>query len=71
MNIVKMSCPSCAASISIPSDADRLVCTQCGSGLVVQHGEGYATLKLAEVISKTIQESSEGLTVLLSAFLGS
>jgi DNA-directed RNA polymerase subunit RPC12/RpoP len=57
MIVQRMSCASCGASITIPSDIDTLNCAYCGSSLVVERGEGYATLKLAEKVSKAIDES--------------
>ena len=57
MNIVSVSCTSCGAPISIPSDIDRLNCIYCGATLIVQRGEGYVALKLAEQVSKSITES--------------
>jgi TM2 domain-containing membrane protein YozV len=56
MNVVKVSCASCGAPIAIPPDIDNLNCAYCGAALAVQRGEGYVTLKLAEQVSKTIQE---------------
>ena len=56
MNIVKVSCASCGAPITIPPDIDNLNCSYCGAALAVQRGEGYIALKLAEKVSQTIQE---------------
>ena len=57
MNVQRVSCASCGAPIQISDDIDRLNCTYCGAGLVVQRGEGYVALKLAEQMSRTIQDS--------------
>lgn len=58
MNVQKMACPSCGASITIPDDLAQLTCTFCGSSLRVQRGEGYAALKLAEMLEQAIHDSS-------------
>ncbi len=58
MNVQRMACPSCGASITIPGDLAQLTCTFCGSSLRVQRGEGYAALRLAEKLEQAIQESS-------------
>jgi uncharacterized Zn finger protein (UPF0148 family) len=58
MNLQRMTCPGCGASITIPDDLAQLTCTFCGSSLRVQRGEGYAALQLAEKLEQAIQESS-------------
>lgn len=58
MNLQRMTCPGCGASITIPDDLAQLTCTFCGNSLRVQRGEGYAALQLAEKLEQAIQESS-------------
>ena len=57
MKVMQMSCPSCQAPLKIPTDIDRLSCAYCGSDLVVKHGEDFSSLKMAEQVSQTIQET--------------
>ena len=56
MDIATVNCSSCGAPIKVPSDLERFNCAYCGAALVVQRGEGYVALKLAEQVGKTIQE---------------
>ncbi len=56
MNIVSVNCSSCGAPIQVPPDIDQLTCSHCGTTLIVQRGEGYIALKVAEHISKAISE---------------
>jgi TM2 domain-containing membrane protein YozV len=56
-NIINLSCKSCGANIKIPSDVDFFNCAYCGAALMVQRGEGYVAVKLAEKVSQSIQES--------------
>ncbi len=58
MNVQKMSCPNCGASISVMEDLNQLNCAFCGSTLSVQRGEGYTALKMAEKLGQAIQDSS-------------
>ncbi|MEJ5250032.1 MAG: hypothetical protein WHS90_19830, partial [Caldilinea sp.] len=58
MNVQKMSCPNCGASISVAEDLNQLNCAFCGSTLSVQRGEGYAALKMAEKLGQAIRDSS-------------
>jgi hypothetical protein len=56
MTITTVSCSSCGAPIKIPEDVDFLNCVYCGAALKVQRGDGYVALKLAEQVSKSIQQ---------------
>lgn len=58
MDIVKVSCKSCGAPIQIPSDVDSFSCAHCGTALVVQRGEGYIALKIAEHITRSIEDTA-------------
>jgi len=57
MNISKLNCTACGAPISVPEDLDQITCTSCGTGLIIERGEGYVALKLAEKIARTIEVS--------------
>ena len=56
MEIATVNCTSCGAPLKIPSDIEAFNCSYCGAGLVVKRGEGYVALKLAEQVSKSVQE---------------
>ena len=56
MKVMQMTCPSCNGPLKIPDDVDKLTCSFCGSELVVQRGDGYSALKLAEAVSQTIED---------------
>lgn len=57
MNIVKLNCAACGAPISIPEDVQQITCTSCGSSLLVDRGQGYVALKVAEKLAKAIENS--------------
>lgn len=56
MEIATVNCTSCGAPIKIPPELEHFNCAYCGASLVVQRGEGYVALKLAEQVSKSIQD---------------
>lgn len=56
MSVQRVACASCGAPIQLPPDIDRLNCAYCGAGLVVQRGEGFVALKMAEQVSQAIQD---------------
>ncbi len=58
VQIVKSNCPACGAPLSIPADLDRVNCANCGSGVIIEHGEGYYTLKSAEKIAQAIEQTN-------------
>lgn len=60
MELAKLNCPSCGGSINLPKDINRLSCTYCGTNLVVQRGEGFEALKIAEQVSATMREVGVG-----------
>lgn len=60
MKLIKLNCSACGAPISIPEDIDRLTCSNCGTFLVLERGEGYYALKAAEQISTAIHETGRG-----------
>ena len=60
IKVQKMACASCGAPLSIPNDVEYLYCAYCGASLVVERGEGYAIMKVAEEVSKTIYETGIG-----------
>jgi len=60
MEIKKLNCTACGAPISVPDDMDYINCAACGSFLAIQRGEGYVALKVAEKISRAIEDSGRG-----------
>jgi uncharacterized Zn finger protein (UPF0148 family) len=59
MEVRTVACASCGAPLEIPSDVDSLTCTYCGAAQVVRRGEGYVALKMAEAVSRTIEETGD------------
>lgn len=57
MSIIKMNCSACGAPISIPEDVLQITCTSCGTSLLVERGEGYVALKIAEKLARAIETS--------------
>jgi uncharacterized protein YraI len=60
MKTAKMTCPNCGASLTVPTDIDRLNCTNCGTELALIQGEGYISLKTIEHRAHTTSEKSAG-----------
>ncbi|MBG0785577.1 MAG: zinc ribbon domain-containing protein [Anaerolineaceae bacterium] len=60
MKLIKLNCSACGAPISIPDNLEQLTCSNCGTFLMVEHGEGYYALKAVEQLSEAIQQSSKG-----------
>lgn len=60
MKLIKLNCSACGAPISIPDNLENLTCANCGTFLVVEHGDGYYALKAADQISNAIHESGRG-----------
>ena len=60
MKLIKLNCTACGAPISIPDNLEQLTCSNCGTFLMVEHGEGYYALKAVEQISEAIQQSGKG-----------
>lgn len=58
MDLMKLSCPSCGGSLQLPDDIDQATCRYCQTMLVVQRGEGYASLKIAEKVQDAIRDSA-------------
>ena len=57
MTAHRISCASCGAPIGVPADVDHLTCVYCGASMVVQRGEGYVALKLAEEVGRAIEKT--------------
>jgi Fe2+ transport system protein B len=57
MEVVTVNCASCGAPIKVPPELENFNCAFCGANLVVKRGEGYIILKLADQVSKSIQDS--------------
>lgn len=53
----KIACVSCGATIAIPIDIDHLNCAHCGTALTVRRGEGYIAARLADQVTRTVEES--------------
>jgi transcription elongation factor Elf1 len=60
MKLIKLNCAACGAPISIPDNLEQLSCSNCGTHLMVEHGQGYYALKSAEQISDAINQSGRG-----------
>lgn len=60
MKIIKLNCAACGAPISIPENLEQLSCSNCGTYLMVEHGEGYYALRAVEQLSEAIQQSGKG-----------
>lgn len=58
MGIQALSCPKCGGGITVPPDLEFFNCAYCGTGIQVKRGEGFVALKLAEVVTSAIRESS-------------
>jgi uncharacterized small protein (DUF1192 family) len=58
MELKQLNCVSCGSPISIPEDLEYLNCAACGSFLAIQRGEGFVALKIAEKISRAIEDSN-------------
>lgn len=56
MELKQMICPSCIATVQVPTDMDRIACEYCGSQLIVEYSEGGMTLSLAQKITETLQD---------------
>lgn len=59
MKIIKLNCTACGAPISIPEQISQLTCSNCGSQLHVERGEGYYALEVAAKITEAIRQSSD------------
>lgn len=49
-------CTSCGAPVKVTNDIEIVECAFCGVSLEVQRGEGVISLKLAEKVSKQIED---------------
>ncbi len=58
MKIVKLNCASCGSPISIPDDAEEIVCPSCSSTLAIERDKGYITLKVMEKLADSIKENA-------------
>lgn len=59
MKIIKLNCPTCGAPISVPEAMEFINCASCGSFLAIDRGEGYIALKVAEKLSRAIEDSGK------------
>ena len=60
MKLIKLNCAACGAPISIPENLEKLTCSNCGTHLLLEHGEGYYALKAVEQLSEAIHQSGKG-----------
>jgi LSD1 subclass zinc finger protein len=60
MMLTKLNCSACGAPISVPDGLDYINCSSCGTFLVIERGEGYMALKVAEKIVQAIEDSGRG-----------
>ena len=60
MKVIKLNCTACGAPITIPETLEKLTCANCGTHLMLEHGEGYYALKAVEQLSDAIQQSGKG-----------
>ena len=56
MNTQRLACASCGAPIQVPENLKYLNCTYCGASLSVERGEGYSALRIAEEVTRTIED---------------
>ena len=57
MEVRTVACASCGAPLEISPDVDSLTCTYCGAAQIVRRGDGYVALRMAEAVSRTIEET--------------
>ncbi len=57
MSVQALSCPKCGGAITVPPDLEFFNCAYCGTGIKVDRGQGFVALKLAEAVTRAIQES--------------
>jgi len=44
VDFVKLACPSCGGTLTIPDNVGRLACSYCGTELIAQRNEGVLTI---------------------------
>ncbi len=60
MDLKKLNCTACGAPISVPDELDYINCAACGSFFSIERGEGYIGLKVAQKITKAIEDTGRG-----------
>lgn len=60
MEILKLNCASCGSPIQIHNDATFITCPFCSTQMVVDRGENFLSLKVAEQVSQAINQSGTG-----------
>lgn len=60
MKITKVNCPACGAPISIPEDLDSINCSYCGIFFGREGDEGSIMHKVAEKLTREIEDSGKG-----------
>lgn len=65
MKITSINCPACYAPLQVPQGADRMTCDYCGTMSVVEHHQGNTELKLAQQVSRSIQDAQSGTAAVM------
>lgn len=60
MEILKLNCASCGSPIQIHNDTEFVTCPSCSTQMVVDRGEDFLSLKIAEQVSQAINQSGTG-----------
>lgn len=60
MEILKLNCASCGSPIQIHNDTEFITCPFCSTQMVVDRGENFLSLKVAEQVSQAINQSGTG-----------
>ena len=56
MNIQKINCPACGATIQVMKDVDTHVCDYCGTNFVVEQKDGTLTARLVKDVENVIKD---------------
>jgi len=56
MNIQKINCPACGATIQVMKDVDTYVCSYCGTSFTVEQKDGTLTARLVKNVENVIKD---------------
>lgn len=56
MNIQKINCPACGATIHVMKDVDTYVCSYCGTSFTVEQKDGTLTARLVKNVENVIKD---------------
>lgn len=59
MNIQKINCPACGATIQVNEDTNTQVCDYCKTNFTIESKDGVLTTRLAKNVEKVIKDLSE------------